>query len=663
MTRRTFGKLCAKLAIGFSAYLAGCANIFKLKDTNTAAITQDDGPVTDEYEYIVVGSGAGGGPLAANLARKGHSVLLLEAGGDNEDDNYRVPLFHVLASEDPALRWDFFVRHYQNEEQSHKDSKFSDRYDGVFYPRCGTLGGCTAHNAMILVYPHNSDWDYIATVTGDPSWHSDNMRHYFERLENCQYLNRPDDPANNPSRHGFGGWLPTSLPPAGTVLSVIKDRQLRYMTLKSVVTALKKSVGSPLSLLKTQFDPNDWRNATVSVEGMCRMPLTTHGGRRAGTREYIRQVERANGGRLKVKLHALVTRVLLDENNTAIGVEYLQGRRLYRADRTPPAEAATAEKKQVRATREVILSGGAFNTPQLLMLSGIGPKEELERHGIAVRVNLPGVGENLQDRYEISVITEMKDSFSLLQDVTFTAPQPGEQPDRFYLDWQKGTGIYTTNGVVLSCIKRSLPERPEPDLFIFGMPGYFEGYFPGYSKRVTQDQNYFTWAILKAHTRNTAGVIRLKSNDPRDVPYINFHYFDEGNDKANEDLQSLVEGIKFVREITAGADRVIKKEAIPGDHIKTQVQLDEFVKANAWGHHASCSCKMGNKNDKMAVVDSRFQVYGTQGLRVVDASVFPRIPGFFIVSAIYMISEKASDIIHKEAGAAIQANRDSGKQA
>ncbi|HJW30945.1 MAG TPA: hypothetical protein VJ508_17060, partial [Saprospiraceae bacterium] len=154
----------------------------KPKGTKTATITWDNDTVTDEYEYIIVGSGAGGGPLAANLARKGHSVLLLEAGGDDEDDNYRVPLFHVLASEDPVLRWDFFVRHYQDEEQSHKDSKFSDQYDGVFYPRCGTLGGCTAHNAMILVYPHNSDWDYIATVTGDPSWHSDNMRQYFERL-------------------------------------------------------------------------------------------------------------------------------------------------------------------------------------------------------------------------------------------------------------------------------------------------------------------------------------------------------------------------------------------------------------------------------------------------------------------------------------------------
>jgi choline dehydrogenase len=192
-------------------------------------------------------------------------------------------------------------------------------------------------------------------------------------------------------------------------------------------------------------------------------------------------------------------------------------------------------------------------------------------------------------------------------------------------------------------------ERPEPDLFIFGMPGYFAGYFPGYSKQVTQNQNYFTWAILKAHTRNTSGIIRLRSKDPRDVPYINFHYFDEGNDKAREDLESLIEGIKFVRGITASANRYIKRELVPGDHISTQSQLNDFVKFNTWGHHASCSCKMGTESDKMAVVDSKFRVYGTKNLRVVDASVFPRIPGFFIVSAIYMISEKAADVIHDDA--------------
>lgn len=662
VSRRAFGKLCAKALIGIAAYLSGCASIFKPKagsEPGPIGCASEQGRPTsstaaalaDEYDYIVVGSGAGGGPLAANLARKGYRVLLLEAGGDEENDNYKVPLFHPLASEDPALRWDFFVRHYESEETSQKDSKFRKQHNGVFYPRCSTLGGCTAHNALILIYPHNSDWDHIAEMTGDPSWRSDNMRRYFERLENCRYIERPRNPADNPSRHGFSGWLPSEIPPRDVILGAIKDRQLRRVILKSVLAALKQNRGSPLSFfrLRARLDPNDWRNVKVSDEGVRHMPLTTFRGKRAGSREYVQAVERTCGGALTVKLHALASRVMLDENNRAFGVEYLEGERLYRADRSPPQSHDEGKKRMVRARREVILSGGAFNTPQLLMLSGIGPKQELQRHGIEVRMDLPGVGENLQDRYEISVVTQMKKDFSLLQDVPFRGPAPGEKPDPAYAAWQKGKGLYTTNGTVVSFIKRSMPEHLEPDLFVFGMPGYFAGYFPGYSEKVTQAQNYFSWAILKAHTRNTAGTIRLNSKDPRDTPKINFHYFDEGNDTSGEDLQSVVEGIKFVRRISARASRYIKKEVVPGEHIRTQAQLEHFVKYNAWGHHASCSCKMGPASDRMAVVDSRFRVHGIQSLRIVDASIFPRIPGFFIVSAIYMISEKAADVIHEEA--------------
>ncbi|MDF0653223.1 MAG: GMC family oxidoreductase, partial [Nitrospira sp.] len=202
---------------------------------------------------------------------------------------------------------------------------------------------------------------------------------------------------------------------------------------------------------------------------------------------------------------------------------------------------------------------------------------------------------------------------------------------------------------VISLIKRSRPERPLPDLYIFGVPSYFKGYFPTYSEILRQRKDYFTWAILKAHTQNTAGRITLRSTDPRDVPEINFHYFDESNDTAQEDLESVVEGIEFVRRISRKAQGVIKREVIPGPAIETRDDLRTFVRNEAWGHHASCSNKMGPATDSMAVVDSRFRVHGTKNLRVVDASVFPRIPGFFIVSAIYMISEKASDVIAEDA--------------
>jgi choline dehydrogenase len=183
---------------------------------------------------------------------------------------------------------------------------------------------------------------------------------------------------------------------------------------------------------------------------------------------------------------------------------------------------------------------------------------------------------------------------------------------------------------------------------IFGLLGYFKGYFPGYSQVIARGKGFFTWAILKAHTHNTAGRVMLRSNDPQDVPYINFHYFDEGTDRG-DDLDSLVVGVETARRINARAQDVIEEEVLPGPEVSTREQVRQFIKDNAWGHHASCTCKMGAPSDRMAVVDSRFRVYGTQNLRVVDASVFPNIPGFFIVTSVYMISEKASDVIIGEA--------------
>jgi len=545
------------------------------------------------------------------------------------------------------MSWEFFVHHYSKDEE--RDWKYRPEHQGVFYPRAGTLGGCTAHNAMITIVPHDDDWNAIAEQTGDDSWRAEEMHRYFEKLENCHY--RKQDEWPKPKGHGFGGWLNVNAVDPSIAFG---DRQI----IATVMDAWRSTLGKfgwlrhmlprIVHFLITRDDPNDARNRAMS-EGMTVVPLaTTKKGRRNGTREFIKQVQEQHRDTFHIRMNHLATRVLFDSDRRAVGVECWEGKNLYRAD--PNAvEKPPYVKREYRCSREVILAGGAFNTPQLLMLSGIGPKEHLESKGIPCLVDRRGVGSNLQDRYEVSVVSTVTRDFELLKNATFQSPKEGEAGDLCFQEWQKGSGVYTSNGTVTAIIKRSKKrkERPLPDLFIFGLPGKFVGYVPGYSQDMVKRHNYFTWAILKAHTENRGGKIRLKSSNPLETPDINFHYFEEGTDRAGEDLQSVVEAVRYVRAMNKG-NRWIAEELNPGPKVPDEA-LAKWIQDNAWGHHASCSCPMGKESDPDAVVDSRFRVIGTKGLRVVDASVFPRIPGLFIVTPIYMISEKAADVIIADA--------------
>jgi choline dehydrogenase len=516
------------------------------------------------------------------------------------------------------MAWNYFVHHYEKDEE--RDDKYRKELGGVLYPRAGTLGGCTAHNAMITIVPHDSDWHGIYDTTKDESWLPHKMWPYFDRVKK---------------------WLSTEEVDPKMALG---DAQVVETVISTAKWGMKKW-GIERGL-HVRDNPNDIV-ARAHVEGMTTViPLATKKGKRNGAREFVLEAEEKYG--LQIALHTLATRVILDGDKRAVGVECWVGQNLYRADpnaATPPVY----EKKEYRCTREVILAGGAFNTPQLLMLSGIGPKDHLEEMDIECLVERPGVGRNLQDRYEVGIVSEMKQPFALLKDATFQPPAEGAQGDPCFQEWLQGSGLYTSNGAMAALILKSAATKSDPDLFVFALPGDFHGYFPTYSESIESRKDHLTWAIVKAHTNNTNGTVRLRNNNPLETPEINFHYFDESNDDPNDDLNAVVRAVNLVRGMN-DANGAVAKEVIPGRGIAGDAALRKWVADNAWGHHASCSCKMGDPVDPNAVVDSRFRVIGTTGLRIVDASVFPHIPGFFVVTPIYMISEKAADVIAEDAG-------------
>jgi choline dehydrogenase len=605
-----------------------------------------------EWDYVVVGSGAGGGTLAARLAEQGMRVFLIEAGGDPVEtagdrlpDDYTVPGFHAFACENPAMSWNFRVHHYSDPERQARDPKYDAAHGGVLYPRAAALGGCTAHNAMIFMPPHDSDWDHIAKVTGDSSWRARSMRRFAKRLEACHHSplwRALRQLGIDPTGHGWDGWLRTE---RSVPLQGLGDREMVDLvakTTRAFVCSLPHPLASAWHWLWGAGDPNarfsrPWSRG--SFEGLCYTPLSTVVHRRNGTRDRLLKVAKAHRDRLHIETHALATRVLFDETGAASGVEYLKGRHLYRAHAAPAT--AAGELRQVRTRREVVLCGGAFNTPQLLMLSGIGPAPVLRAHDIAVRVDLHGVGRNLQDRYEVAVTHRMRHPWRVLEGANF------EHGDAAWQRWHaQRSSMYDGSGAAIAVVRRSKASLPEPDIFCMALPVLFEGYATDFSKAIREHHDRLTWAVLKAHTNNRAGSVSLRSNDPRDPPLVNFRYFEDGDDGSGQDLQAVVQAISFVRRLTAPlrAAGIIEEECAPGLAVNTDEALADYVRNTAWGHHASCSCPIGARADG-GVLGSDFSVHGTRRLRVVDASVFPRIPGFFVAAAVYMIGEKAAEML------------------
>jgi choline dehydrogenase len=370
----------------------------------------------EDYEYVIIGSGPGGGPLAARLAIAGFKVLLIDAG-DDQGSSYQeqVPALQLQSTEYGPMKWDYFVSHYADQARQEKDSKMTWRTPsgslfvgtsappgstplGILYPRSGTLGGCSAHNALITIYPHESDWKNIMAVTGDSSWAPANMRKYFQRFERNGYL------PSSIIGHGYSGWLGTSL----TSLALVIEDQKLLSLIVSAATAMGKGllgllvgtvVGLGQVLLRDINAPGQ-----PEKEGLYQVPLAMWDSTRTGPRNFVLDTANAvntDGSRkykLDVRLNTLVTSLRFVQNGTTpkvAGVDFLDGKSLYRADLRSGSASPTGSGS-VNATREVIISAGAFNTPQLLKLSGIGPAQELKKFNIPVVVDLPGVGTNLR---------------------------------------------------------------------------------------------------------------------------------------------------------------------------------------------------------------------------------------------------------------------------
>ena len=455
-----------------------------------------------EFDYIIVGSGAGGAPLASRLARAGKRVLVIEAGSNSTEKEpqdpgnevSQVPLLHAASSEHPDLAWRFFVEHYQRGENGKLPDGISEdpkrhtpqrndvvgkQQKGIFYPRAAGIGGCTIHNAMITIAGPDSDWDDLASFLGDASWSGKHMRAYFQRLEHNDYLPVPDRirrrpfsatwqyiknslrflrgrrPDTTSGRHGFDGWLHTSL---SDFKIGLQDKQLVKMLAAALWQSKLAGLDYPWATLKRFFrgefietlDPNHSETQANSPEGIVMVPLAIHGrrtnldqnaaspyamlGRRSSPREYLLETIASHPGNLTLWTDTLVTQVILrstkgQDEPQAVGVKYQEGKRLYRAHVDPSKERATTKEVRVADGGEVILCGGAFNTPQLLMLSGIGDAGQLGEQKIPCKVELSGVGRNLQDRYEVSVVSEMKKDFSLLAGATLNVPADGEGTD------------------------------------------------------------------------------------------------------------------------------------------------------------------------------------------------------------------------------------------
>ncbi len=528
------------------------------------------------FDYIIVGAGSAGCTLANRLTEDGDvTVLLLEAGGSDWDPLIHVPLGWGKILFERLHDWGYFT-----EPEPHLDNR------KIECARGKVIGGCSSINAMAYVRCHPEDFDRWARQ-GCDGWSYKNLLPYFKRQESWQ--------EEGSDYRGGGGPLTTT--------------RNRYPDpLVEAWFEAGKAAG---------YSFNDDYNGAEN-EGFCMMQSTVGKGRRCSASVgYLRPA--LNRPNLTVSRKSMALRILL-ENGRATGIEYGRG----------------SAKIIARAEKEIILSGGVINSPQLLMLSGIGPAAALAEHGIPTNLELPGVGQNLQDHLSVGIEYERNEDGPFVGYLRY---------DRIALAMMQayflGTGFATEMPGPVMAFLKSDNALPQPDIQFLTrfVPPETQPWFPGIRKR---PKDAFMCRPVLLHPKSR-GEIKLRSADPKDPVAIYQNFLSEP-----EDWETFRTGFDMVREVATQKplDGFRGKELNPGADCKSQADIDAFIRQTAWTvHHPLGTCKMGAASDETAVVDPEMKVRGLDGLRVVDASVMRDMPGGNINAPVIAMAERASDLI------------------